>query len=75
MNKIIRGQLVSFGKGSIEHIESAALAIDDKGRIAWSGQFTDLPKDYKGWQVDDYDRKLLLPGFIDAHIHFPQREV
>jgi guanine deaminase len=72
MSKIIRGQLASFGSGTIEHVENAALVIDGGGRIAWRGAFNDLPDHYRALPVDDFDQQLVLPGFVDAHIHFPQ---
>jgi guanine deaminase len=72
MSKIIRGQLVSFNGRTIEHIENAAIVIDSDGRIAWRGKFNALPEAYRQLGVEDHGTKLLLPGFIDAHIHFPQ---
>jgi guanine deaminase len=70
--KIIRGQLVNFSNGVVEHIESAAVVVGANGRIAWRGAFHNLPDDHKSLPIDDHGKKLLSPGFIDAHIHFPQ---
>lgn len=28
-----------------------------------------------GWSLIDYRGKVILPGFIDTHIHFPQAEI
>lgn len=72
MSKIIRGQLVSFGSGVIEHVEKAAVVVESDGRIAWRGVFANLPHQYVDLPLDDYGQNLLLPGFVDAHIHFPQ---
>jgi guanine deaminase len=74
MKKLLRGQVVSFGTTTekISHETSGAIAIDEHGRIAWVGKFSERPDDFKHVQTDDFDDKLLLPGFIDAHIHFPQ---
>jgi guanine deaminase len=72
MSRVIRGQLVSFGSGAVEHIENAAVVIDDTGRISWRGTFKNLPDHHKGLPIDDFGKQLILPGFVDAHIHFPQ---
>jgi guanine deaminase len=72
MSRVIRGQLVSFGSGAVEHIEGAAIVVDGDGRISWRGTFRDLPEHHCNLSVDDFGKQLILPGFVDAHIHFPQ---
>jgi guanine deaminase len=74
MTKLIRGQLVRFNSENqnISHEIKGAVAIDSSGRIAWCGKFTDRPSAYQNSPIEDFGDKLLLPGFIDAHIHFPQ---
>ncbi|MCG6856871.1 MAG: guanine deaminase [Salaquimonas sp.] len=52
--------------------EKGAVVIDDEGLIAWSGAASDLPETYRDLPVTDYGRKIVMPGFIDAHLHFPQ---
>ena len=76
---LLRGQLLSFNKApqadeipDMLHIEKGALAIDDTGRIAWLGNHSDLPQAYAGIPQTDHGHKIILPGFIDAHLHFPQ---
>ncbi|MFT3989688.1 amidohydrolase family protein [Aestuariivirga sp.] len=71
--KIIRGQTVSFtADASPVHHTKGAVVIGDDGRIAWAGDHAQLPEDYRGLTADDYGECLILPGFIDPHIHFPQ---
>jgi guanine deaminase len=72
--KVLRGQLVDFSDaaGKIAHETRGAIAINDEGRIRWTGAFSALPLTCSHLPVTDYDDCLLLPGFIDAHIHFPQ---
>ena len=73
-NKIIRGQLVSFGDLATDYYHEAkgVLVIDDDGRIKWFGAFTQLPLEYITLPCDDWGDRLIMPGFIDTHIHFPQ---
>ena len=47
------------------------LMIDDAGRI--SGATTEEPGPQ--WQRIDHRGKLVMPGFIDTHVHCPQLEV
>src|SRR5690606_20012874 len=49
-----------------------ALVVDDEGVIAYSGSFTGLPEQWSTVPVVDHRPGFLLPGFVDAHIHFPQ---
>lgn len=74
MTKIIRGKTVSFDADpdGVTHHEKGALVVGDDGRIIWHGAFAGLPPRYATLPCDDYTGCLVLPGFIDAHIHFPQ---
>ncbi|AFS77109.1 guanine deaminase GuaD [Gottschalkia acidurici 9a] len=36
------------------------------------GTFKSLPDDYKSVEVTDYGDKLIIPGFVDTHLHAPQ---
>jgi guanine deaminase len=72
MNKILRGQVVSFDEDRVLHIEKGAVAVDAAGRIAWVGEFEKRPELYRDAMIDDHGDQLILPGFVDAHIHFPQ---
>jgi guanine deaminase len=78
-----RGQLLSFvsdpGEGedaaSYRFFADGALVVEG-GRIAAVGPadsvLAALPD---GIPVIDHGRQLLLPGFIDTHIHYPQSDV
>ena len=74
MTKIMRGQTLSFGATHLDvrHHEKGAVAIGDDGTILWSGPITLLPQIFLQAPVEDYRQLLVMPGFIDAHIHFPQ---
>lgn len=80
MMQILRGATLSFTDdpalaGEVNahtHHEDGAVVIDKDGRIAWIGDYAALPKDYADAPLTDYRGCLIVPGFIDAHLHFPQ---
>ncbi|GIG55238.1 amidohydrolase family protein [Demequina activiva] len=51
-------------------IPDGALAVDGAGRIVWVGAWSALPATYAHARVTRAD--YLIPGFADAHVHFPQ---
>jgi guanine deaminase len=80
---LLRGRLLSFRRepegladdGSYIYVEDGGLLIQD-GQITMMGEFADLqenaPPDVS---VVDHRPNLIMPGFIDTHIHFPQMQV
>ena len=70
--RILRGQLVNLGENSITDEIDGCLVVGSDGRIVWKGLFASRPDEFLGLAVDDYGECLILPGFVDAHIHFPQ---
>ncbi|TMJ40289.1 MAG: guanine deaminase, partial [Alphaproteobacteria bacterium] len=74
MTAVIHGQIVSFGEvpSQVRHESKGALAIGDDGRILWSGPRSLLPRIFASAPVHDFGDCLVMPGLIDAHIHFPQ---
>jgi guanine deaminase len=80
--RILRGRLCWFsdeprtaGAGALHLIEDGAIALRE-GRIAAVGEAgAILASAAPGATVDDHAGKLILPGFIDTHIHYPQTRV
>ena len=81
--RALRGRLLSFledpataGSGaSHSYIEDGLLVIAE-GRIAQVGEAKALlGKLPKVLPLDHYPDDLILPGFIDPHIHYPQTQV
>ncbi len=78
--KVICGQIVTFvddpfvtdGVDSFTHITAGAIVVDEAGKIAWVGERGVLPGQYRDLPRDDHGERLILPGFIDTHLHFPQ---
>ncbi len=74
----LRARLLDF-IADPTHSVSAARLVDDglilveDGRIVGRGEYGPLSRALgTGEQVHDFSGCLLLPGFIDAHTHFPQ---
>ncbi|WP_299429390.1 guanine deaminase [uncultured Meiothermus sp.] len=80
MTLILRGLVVHTPKNPFHEAEAlqvfseGGLAIAE-GRIAAVGSFTDLIRQFPGAQVHDHREGLLLPGFVDTHVHYPQTRV
>ncbi len=62
--------LEHHGEPKLELKENAALLINSAGIIAEIGMKEELIS--KAQQVFDYGAALIMPGFIDTHVHFPQ---
>ncbi|NHF74232.1 guanine deaminase [Paracoccus xiamenensis] len=75
---LIRGRVLSFHADPAEvedsfiYIENGAVVVDG-GRVAVVGEYANLRRD--GVEEIDHRPHLILPGFIDPHIHFPQVQV
>ncbi|MDE1157987.1 MAG: guanine deaminase [Neorhizobium sp.] len=80
---LMRGRLLSFHRapqsladsGSYLYEEDGALLIDN-GRISAIGDYASVKAQALG-EVTEIDHRphLILPGFIDCHMHFPQMQV
>ncbi|EYD76492.1 Guanine deaminase [Rubellimicrobium mesophilum DSM 19309] len=55
----------------VEHHESGGVLVRD-GRIEAVGDGNALQAANPGVPVANYGRDLILPGFVDAHMHYPQ---
>jgi guanine deaminase len=82
MARVLRGRILSFNDDPAVSGASAHSLIDDgavlvaAGRIEAVGRANDiLPRAPEGAWVDDHAGCLIMSGFIDAHIHYPQTQV
>ncbi|NNE79522.1 MAG: guanine deaminase [Silicimonas sp.] len=80
-NELLIGQTLTWpsdpfsaGWESVRHDARGGLLIED-GRIAAVGHSDDLRADNPTARVTDYGDRLILPGFIDAHVHYPQTAI
>src|SRR5579863_4458597 len=61
-----------FHGGSLRVEPDAGLFVDAQGQIADRGRFDDVRARHPAEPVQDLSDGLLLPGFVDCHVHFPQ---
>lgn len=59
---------------SYEYWEDGLLVVKD-GKVKAIGEYSEWIKEHEESKVIDYTGKLILPGFVDTHIHFPQTEM
>lgn len=57
--------------GGFLDIASGAVAYAD-GTILDVGDATDILTRYRGALVEDHGDRFIVPGFVDAHVHYPQ---
>ena len=57
------------------HYFSDGLLIIKDGRVAAVGDYDQLKHEVTPEQIKQHGDKLIVPGFIDTHIHFPQMEM
>ena len=51
------------------------LLVTDDGVIVAFGSYVDIAGDYPDIEVTHIPGRLITPGFIDGHIHFPQTRI
>jgi guanine deaminase len=80
--RIIRGRVLSFSDDPALSGSRAYSVIDDGavlvagGSIEAVGAARDiLARAPPGAVIDDHSGLLIMPGFIDAHVHYPQTQV
>src|SRR5581483_11371386 len=59
------------GAGALECFEDGALAFAD-GRVVACGTYRDVRGGHPDAEVLDARDAILLPGFVDCHVHYPQ---
>lgn len=60
---------------AFEALAPGALVINDQGRVEEVGSPTELRKKYPRAEWKEIPDSLILPGFVDTHIHFPQMDI
>src|SRR4051812_21643798 len=58
--------------GPFEARRGAGLLVGEDGRIAAHGDGAELRRRHPDAAVVDCGERILAPGLVDAHVHFPQ---
>jgi guanine deaminase len=81
MADLLLGQVLSFagdpfaeGPEAARHRTRGGVLVDG-GRIRVVGEADALRAAHPAARVTDYGHGLILPGFIDAHVHYPQTAI
>ena len=61
------GQIITMNAG----MPAAEAMLVEDGRIAWVGQLTDMPEAAEGVGRLDLKDKVVVPGFVEPHMHLP----
>ncbi len=82
MEKVLRGRVLRFLREPEGIEDTAACAYDEDGailirggRVAAIGPADGVMAESPGAEVIDHRPHLLMPGFIDTHIHMPQAQI
>ncbi|MEO1622151.1 MAG: guanine deaminase [Cyanobacteria bacterium J06632_3] len=77
--KAVRGSFLDFVDDPFYAAESECvrylpdgLLVIDGGKVSAFGPYSDLKDQYAHLPTTQYSDRLIMPGFIDAHIHYPQ---
>ena len=81
--RVLRGRTVSFRDDprfvgpdqAMRGHDDGAVVVGRRGRILWHGAFADLPREHAEAPCERYGGAVILPGLIDAHVHFPQHRM
>jgi guanine deaminase len=80
--RLILGQTLAFAadpfavplSDAVRHDSRGAVLVAD-GRIAATGPADRLRAAHPQVPVTDHGAALILPGFVDAHVHYPQTAI
>jgi guanine deaminase len=82
MKYAIRGSFLDFTddpffvpqQECVRYIKDGLLVVEN-GKILDFGDYSKLHRKYQGIETTPYTGKLITPGFIDAHVHYPQTKI
>lgn len=80
--RLIRGTVCAFdgspfdqGRESAARLTEDGAVLVENGLIVELGSYTSLSKAHSEAIVQGSPEHLLLPGFVDAHVHYPQTAI
>lgn len=63
------------GRAALRYFEDGLLLVDEQGKVADLGDYASLIQQYPDVAISDYRQQLIMPGFIDSHVHYPQTDI
>ena len=74
--KAYRASLLRFDASGQAVLDSdGLLVVGDDGRFAAVGDYATLRPDWQLPDVEHHPGRILAPGFVDLHVHYPQTAV
>jgi guanine deaminase len=71
-----RASLVRFATGGAAVFdEDGLLVVDADGKVYASGDFASLRSTYSHLPTLHFPGRIIAPGFVDLHVHYPQIDV
>ncbi len=81
-DSLLLGHTLSLSKNPFETDPLDSYVSDSRGglllrdgKIYAKGTAEDLKNRFKQAEVVDYGQKLIIPGFVDSHVHYPQTAI
>jgi len=62
----------SYPPDSWRLYEDGGLLVDEYGRIRAVGEYRQIADSNPGVRMENLSARIIVPGFIDAHVHLPQ---
>jgi guanine deaminase len=59
------------GAEAVRHHGDGLLVVED-GHVLACGDYEELAPHFAGLEIEQYPRGLIVPGFVDTHVHYPQ---
>jgi len=74
---ILKGRVLSFSGSAFDGVPADAARLDEAlvlggGKIKAVGAIATVRRDYPQAEVVDYADRVIVAGFVDAHVHYPQ---
>lgn len=67
---ILKGNIIYTEKPEVFEIYEKSFIVVMEGKV--EGIYESLPQEYMGLEVEDYGEALIIPGFVDLHLHAAQ---
>lgn len=67
---VVKGDIIFTPEKNTFEVYENSYIIVEKGKVI--GIHKNLDKKYSEYRFEDYSGKLIIPGFVDLHLHAPQ---